>query len=218
MKNYDTIANTSGAFPSVVSLNASGPSATDGTPYIKQFIDDLWGASQALMDAASLSPDGVTESASASQRLQALRNVAGHPGEVVPWAGTLAVDPSASGVRLLLLDGSGILRSNYPELDAAVYVGDGNNGSAPAFYHADDAAGTIRNTAGNYLILADMRGLFLRGVPAAGGREIGDFEDSAIQDHYHETQEGLTGNLAYIENLQTGSGGIFRDIAQVTTT
>jgi len=218
MKDYSTIANTSGSFPDVVAVNASGPSATDGTPYIKQFVDDLWGAAQALMDAAFIAPNGVTEAAGASQRLEAIRRISGYPGEIIAWGGRLAIDPYSLGIRLLLLDGSGVLRSDFPELDSIVYVGDGNNGSAPAFYHADDEAGTIRNTAGNYLILADARGLFLRGVPSGGGREIGDFQDSSLQDHYHETQEGLTGNICYSENLTTGSGGVLRDIAQMTTT
>lgn len=72
MKDYSTIPNTSGSFPDVVSQNATGPGETDGTPYIKQVIDDLWGARQALMDYAGLTPNGSQETSSNSQFLQAI--------------------------------------------------------------------------------------------------------------------------------------------------
>lgn len=73
MKNYADIPNTSGAFPAVVSLNATGPGETDGTPITKTVVDDLWGARQAIMAAAGLTPDDVQETVSASQFLEALR-------------------------------------------------------------------------------------------------------------------------------------------------
>jgi hypothetical protein len=191
MKDYATIANTLGTFPNVTGKDASGGGAVDGTPYIRQFIDDLWGVSQALMDQAGLTPDGVTESATASQRMAAYRNILGHPGEVIAWMGD-AADPSASGIRLLPLTGQGILRTSYPLLDTATYVGDSDNPTASAFYHADDAAGTIRNTTGIYLILPDLRGYFLRGLDTSGTvdpqgatRDIGDTQDDDIEEHKH---------------------------------
>ena len=72
MKDYDTIPNTTGAFPVVVGINASGPGATDGTSVIKQFFDDIFGARQAVMDAAGLVPNAVDESAANSQFLEAI--------------------------------------------------------------------------------------------------------------------------------------------------
>lgn len=193
MKDYATIANTLGTFPNVTGKNASGGAATDGTPYIRQFIDDLWGFSQALMNDAGLTPDGVTESSTASQRMKAIRRVTGHPGEVIAWMGD-AADPSSSNIRLLPLNGQGVLRASYTLLDEATYVGDPDNPTAPAFYHADDAAGTIRNTTGAYLILPDLRGYFLRGLdtaaavdPEGASREIGDAQDQDIINHNHST-------------------------------
>jgi hypothetical protein len=204
VKDYATIANTLGSFPNVTGKDATGGGAVDGTPYIRQFIDDLWGFSQAMMNAAGLTPDGVTESASASQRLTAMRRIAGHPGEVVSWMG-VAADPSSVGVRLLPLNGQGILRANYPELDSAVYVGDPNNATAVAFYHADDAAGTIRNTTGAYLILPDLRGLFLRGLdpsatydPGGATREIGDVQSEDVMEHGHDQVSLSSGDIAPI--------------------
>jgi hypothetical protein len=72
MKAYSTIPNTTGAFPNTVADNASGPGETDGTPYIKQVIDDLWGARQDLMTEAKLTPDGNQEAVGTSQFLAAL--------------------------------------------------------------------------------------------------------------------------------------------------
>lgn len=187
MIDYSTIANTVGAFPNVVSQNATAPGATDGTPYLKSVIDDLWGARQALLDAAGMTPTGVTESATVSQQLEAIQKVAGYPGEVVAWMGN--ADPATFGVRMLPLTGQGILRASYPELDAAVYVGDPDNPTAEAFYHATDAGGTSRSTTGIYLILAETDSMFLRST--TGGRLPGEFEQYAIRRHGHDVYGDL---------------------------
>jgi hypothetical protein len=75
MKDFSTQPNTTGAFPDVVADNASGPGETDGTPYNKQFIDDMWGARQSLMDKAGLTPSGTQESVDVSQFLEALQEI-----------------------------------------------------------------------------------------------------------------------------------------------
>ena len=73
MIDYATIfTNFSGAFPNIVAVNASGGGATDGTEYIKAFIDDLWGENQAVMDFAGFTPNAAAEAAGASQRLDAI--------------------------------------------------------------------------------------------------------------------------------------------------
>lgn len=74
MKDYKTVfTNTDNVvFPDTAAVNASGGGATDGTEFVKLFIDDLWGAAQAIMDFAGYTPSGVDESATVSQRLQAL--------------------------------------------------------------------------------------------------------------------------------------------------
>ncbi len=73
MIDYAAIfSNFSGAFPNIVAVNASGGGATDGTEFIKAFIDDLWGVNQAVMDFAGFSPNAAAEAAGASQRLDAI--------------------------------------------------------------------------------------------------------------------------------------------------
>jgi hypothetical protein len=95
MKDYALIDNTIGAFPSVQAQNATGPGTTDGTPIIKEVIDDLWGARQALMTEAGLTPNGVTEASGASQvltaldaiiaaRLSSFRQVSAQSIEIIP--------------------------------------------------------------------------------------------------------------------------------------
>ena len=192
MKDYSTLAYTTGSYPNVVSNNTSGPGSTDGTAYNKQVIDDLWGARQAVMDYAGLTPNGTTESAGASQFLEAIKRICGYPGEVVAWHGNTN-DPSSVGVRLLPLNGQTVLRTNYPELDAATYVGDANNPGAPAYYHCDNADGTGKNPTGVYLTVPDLRGLTIRGLDLAAAkdpqgaiRKIGDWQKYAIIEHKHE--------------------------------
>lgn len=183
--------NTDGsAFPDNKSVNASGPSATDGTEFVKLMIDNyMFGPQQALINHAGLIPDGISEADGASQELEALQKSFGYPGEAVDWYGDL--DPAVIGMRVLLLEGQGILIANFQELATAVYVGDGNNATAPAFYKADDAAGTIRNIAGIYLILPDATDVY----PTFVGETIksGRIENNGAASILSENTTWLTG-------------------------
>ncbi len=60
-----TFVNTNGAaFPNTEGKNATGPSATDGTEFVKAMIDNyMFGPQQALIDYAGLTPDGFAEAA-----------------------------------------------------------------------------------------------------------------------------------------------------------
>lgn len=184
-------ANYLGAgFPDFTGKNATGAGATDGTEFIAAFIDNwAWGWSQALLSYEGISPNGVTEADGASQIVDAIQNIL-PPGMVVEW--NLNVDPATYGARYLLLNGQGILRANYPLLDANVYVGDGNNAAVAAaggaYYRADDAAGTTPNITGAYLILPESRGYTTRGLdlaasvdPLGASRYLGDNQLDAMQ-------------------------------------
>lgn len=189
--------NTDGvAFPDNASINATGPSTEDGTEFVKIMIDNyMFGPMQALLDHAGLTPDGVTEAAGTAQMIEVLQKGFGAPpGVVTEW--NLASDPGTTGHRSLLLQGQGILRVNYVDLDAAVYVGDGNNAAVAAgggaYYRADDAAGTVPNIVGVYLILPESRGVTVRGLdtaasidPDGASRFLGDLQIDAFQGHIH---------------------------------
>lgn len=200
---FAVFVNTNGIpFPGTLTINATGAGTGDGTEMVKLFGDDLWGARQALIDAAGLTPDSVTEAPGTSQLLDAIRKICGSPGEGVIWFKNS--DPAVTGDRVLLLNGQGILRANYPELDAAVYVGDPDNPTASAFYHADDAAGTIRNTTGIYLILPETRGYVLRGLdtaasvdPDGASRDLGSIQDFALQGHAHRVSSNDFTNVQH---------------------
>lgn len=186
-----SFTNTDGAaFPDTLGINATGAGAGDGTEFVKLMVDDEWGARQALMDAAGLTPDSVTEAIDTSQLLEAIRKICGSPGEGVIW--WKDDDPSVSGDRVLLLTGQTILIANYPELDAAVYVGDGDNPTASAFYRTSDTPGTVRDIAGPYLVLPDLRGYVLRGLdvaaaidPDGASRDMASIQLDAYQGHWH---------------------------------
>ena len=199
------------AFPDTLTVNASGPSATDGTELVKLFGDDLWGARQAVIDYAGLTPDGVTEAPGTSQLVEALQlGFGGSPGFVQEW--NLASDPATTGHRCLFLQGQGILRANFAALDDAVYVGDGNNAAVAAgggfYYRADNANGTSPDITGIYLILPDRRGVVARGLdvaasidPDGAARFLGDLQIDAGQGHFHSLTN--TPNISFYG----GSGG-----------
>ena len=188
--DYATSANTSGAFPDVVSNNVTAPGAGDGTPYTKAVIDDLWGFAQAVLTYGGLTPTGVTESSSNSQRLNALRDSLSPVGTIVGWHGNDS--PSVFGARLLELQGQGVLRTSYPDLDAACWVGGIDNHHAESYFRANDAAGAVRNPGGAYLILPDARGKVLRGIDTSGihdpdgsTRIFPDTQGFALEEHAH---------------------------------
>jgi len=157
--------NFTGAFPDVVSVNSTGPSTTDGTEFVKIMIDNyMFGPQQAILDYANLTPDSVPEAAGASQTIEAIqKGFAVGPGKYVLWG--LNDTPATTKDRVILLTNGatqGVLRATYGDLDSSCYVGDGNNATAPYFYHASDAAGTARLTTGAYLILPPGKQLYER--------------------------------------------------------
>lgn len=172
--------------------NATGAGATDGTEWIAAFIDNwAWGWTQELFTQAGITPDGTTEGVGNSQIIDALNRLYGPPGTIIEW--NINTDPATFGARYLLLNGQGILRANYPDLDANTYVGDGDNATAGAYFRADDAAGSTRNTSGAYLILPESRGYTVRGLDAAASvdpdgasRFVGDNQIDTFQGHWHE--------------------------------
>lgn len=229
---YPTQTNAPDAnYPYGSARNVSVPGDGTGTPWEEDIVNDLFGWQQQLLDAAGITPSGNPDKKGVSQYYNAMRLTGGYPGLIVPMA--INVDPATLGMRVLLLDGSGVLRSSYSDLDTAVYIGDSNNATAEGFFRADDAAGIVRNTAGNYLILGDFRGRFLRGIGSpdpSPSRLIGDLQGDAFQRHTHRLQKNDSNvNFHEIEftGLSKGSGrvvpslfeaGDTEDIAYAKTT
>ncbi len=190
-------------FPATQGVNSSGGQATDGTEFVANFINDWWGYAQALMEKTSQTPNGVIETFDNSQLFKAHQRFM-IPGVVIPVAWN--DDPLILGIRALFLSGQGVLRANYEDLDDIVYVGDADNATASSFYHADDVAGTIRNTTGAYLILPDLRGRVVRGLDLTGSvdpdgdsRDLGSGQDDAMQR--------ITGSLGFSRKGSATIGG-----------
>ena len=189
----DTFENYDGTFPDFEAVNVSAPGAGDGTEFIAALINDgIWGPWQALMSRATMTPNGVVESRSASQIIEAFKkSFAVGPGVgVTYWKNG---DPSVNGDRVLLLQGQLVLIASYTELVTACYVGDANNPTAPAFYKCD--SGGSRNTAGLYFKLPDTRAVSLKG---AGNQTIntrvksGPAFGAVEEDQMQRWQAGLT--------------------------
>jgi len=73
----DYLENITGTFPDVEAIDCSGPYETDGTELIavNLFNDCMFGWIQALMTDAGLTPNGVAETSSASQIVDAMRTL-----------------------------------------------------------------------------------------------------------------------------------------------
>lgn len=196
MINYlATFANTDGAaFPDTEAVNVSAPGAGDGTEFIAAMVNDIWGRSQAIMDYAGLTPDGVQEAPDTAQILDALCQGFGiGPGVgVIYWKNDT---PAVWGDRVLLLQGQEIAIADYALLFAAVYCGDGANPTAPAFY-ATNGAGvrTLPGGGATHFVLPDSRGLSLKNIGDAtisgrtktGPVNLGEMQEDQMQGHRHE--------------------------------
>lgn len=194
MIDYKANFQTDGTnFPGTQAINVSTPGAGDGTEFKALMPNDQWGARQAIMNYAGLTPNAVSESYTNSQFLTALTRSLSPAGTV--FLSHTQQDPATLGYRFLPLEGQGILRANYADLDAAVYVGNTRNPTAEYYYRADDAGGVTRNITGAYLILADMRGVFVRGDDPTAvidpdgvtrGANFPNFQNYSMQTHLHE--------------------------------
>lgn len=70
---YAYITGASASYPWGSFKNASAPGALDGTPFEKQWANDVYGFLQALLSKAGLVPSGAPDTAEASQYLQAIQ-------------------------------------------------------------------------------------------------------------------------------------------------
>jgi hypothetical protein len=198
--------NNSGTFPTTTAVNASGPTAQDGTEYIKDVIDHIWGKDQAIMDAAGLTPDGVTESSAASQILEAIKIIAAPPvGTVFSYGAT--AEPTgyilANGQTMGQI-GSGATKEGdlYRDLYDLYWNEVKNNA---ALYTTSSALTSDANTDWlNNITIAvpDYRAVvpMMKGTQTINTRtkgrltNLGEIQEDVFQNHYH--------------NLNVATGGV----------
>ena len=202
------LVNYSGIFPNTTAINATSAGATNGTPLMAAWVNDLWAFEQTLLYWAGMTPSGVAEASPASataalgnaqQKLQALQMAFGAPGEIVfdviaPGTGTYGTQAMAWGAsaggpptryqyrRVIACAGQTVAIASYPDLAAAIYCGDANNASATHCYKSTDSGGVTHSTAGTYITLPDFRGVVPRGKDTGG-----------VHDPLGNTRGGFTG-------------------------
>jgi len=138
--------------------------------------------------AAAYLPLTQKGAASGVAALDANTRLDGAQGGVI--AGTLAFyAQSTAPAGWLKANGAAVLIASYPVLAAAIYCGDGLNGTALFGFKCTNPADPTasRSTAGTYIVLPDMRGEFCRGWDDArgidSGRTFGTAQADAFQGH-----------------------------------
>lgn len=87
----------------------------------------------------------------------------------------------------LIAAGQAVPRAAYPDLDAALYAGDTSNAFAPAWYRCTNSGNPegSRSVEGDYIVLPDYRGEFLRGCDLGRGvdsdRVLGSWQTGSVQ-------------------------------------
>jgi len=190
MKAYvTTSANVTGVFPFTVAKNSSTGVATDGTPIVADYTNDLWPVMQGLMDRCGMTPSGTVEAyvqvgsgsavgvgaltgVASAQHLLSLGYNYGAPGEIV-FDFIQGVNALPATRRVLALTGQIVDGFLYPDLWYNCWCGSAANATAVWFftsstqasYAAAQAARTTTGltvngvTGGRYLVLPDLRGL-----------------------------------------------------------
>lgn len=198
-----------GDWPDTVAKNASGASASDGTPFTASLIDMFMGWQKRIMVLANLTPNGSADTKSASQIVDAIRRVGPYPG-LPMWS---ALNSAALALtRLLPMAGQTVAIADYPDLVANTYCGDADNPTAEGFYKIN-SDGTTRNTAGTHFKIPDARGLFLRAIgtnqartmadgstPYAGQSKISKFMADMMFGHRHLVYAGQNAISAMSNN------------------
>ena len=121
-------------------------------------------------------------------------------------------------VGWLKANGAAIFRLDYAALDAAIYVGDALNATATAGYRCTDPANPdgTRSIAGDYLVLPDLRAEIVRGLDDGrgvdSGRELGSWQDGALQLHSHKvdppsTRSNTDTHNHYLDKGRSGGWG-----------
>lgn len=216
MLDFSGFDNTAGSFPNVEATDSSGPTLRDGTPINANLINDIWGAFQAILNAAGTTPSDGVETSTASDLLDSIRKLCGVAGEIVFHA-----SPSDSiTANILPLKGQVITISAYQALVDATYIGDTNNPSGfyTSFFKCSDTGGTTRNTAGPYFKLPDCRGYFPRALAGAttGIDAYRDYYTTLLGKDYRNMAGSTTYNSPgqHVHDIESASGDWIKEDLQ----
>jgi hypothetical protein len=221
MITLNGVGNIVGTWPDATAVD--DPVAGVGTNLEASWLTDLFGIFQAMLYQAGMVPSGSQESKTVSQFINAMSTMFATPGELVP----LLTSTIPKGARLLKLEGQTVSIVTYPGL-LNIWCQNQtpalSNATAPAFYRVDGVG--ARDAAGNFMVLADARGAFLRGYdvtatrdPDGTNRKFGDTQAQSIRQHSHDnlietltssTLKYTTGggaNMTLDLSASTGGGG-----------
>lgn len=180
---------TGGPWPAFTATDDPTPGV--GTNLEASWVGDLFGFFQAIMaQTGPTVPDGSAEKYDASQLFDGLLNALYPPCCYFP----LATDTIPAGARLLKCSGNVSTRSKwlvtYPRLIAG-WCGAPTNATASAWYRVDFMG--VRDVAGEYIVIPNMDGLFIRGAdvgnaydPSGSVRTYGDVQTDAMESHTHD--------------------------------
>lgn len=90
----------------------------------------------------------------------------GGSNDTLPIGSVVYFAANTAPVGYMECDGRAVLRSTYPDLDAAIYCGNNNNSNNDITFGYRCTLSTkpyIRSLNGSYIVLPDLRGEFIRG-------------------------------------------------------
>ena len=183
MKAYVTTSGqVTGVFPATVAKNSSTGAATDGTPILADYTNDMWPVMQGLMDRCAMTPSGSVEAyvavgsgslvgvgaltgVATAQHLLSLAYNYGAPGEIV-FDFVQGVNALPATRRVMALQGQNIDGFLYPDLWYNTWCGAAANAAAVYFFTSSSSSATYATASA----ARSTTGLTVNGV--TGGRYL----------------------------------------------
>jgi hypothetical protein len=232
MKKFENShVNASGVYPDAVPVDASGPSATDGTEYVALGIGEKWGWMQALLNETGIAPSGNTELSGPgnSDIVKALKTLIGgrkiQPVDVSLAANamTITLSPTYLDFRSATL-GSGVINNRLVETAITLVISSGSTLGTVSGQQsriavlAIDNAGTVELAAVNLAGGNNLDETDLISTVAEGGAGAADsnnvFYSTTLRSNvpykvvgYIESTQATAGAWATAPSTIQGCGG-----------
>lgn len=122
---------------------------------------------------------------------------------LVPTGGMIMWTKSTVPTGFVEANGAALPIASYQDLANAMYVGDANNATAPAWYKCTNPSNPSgsRSTSGSYIVVPDYRGEFIRGWDHGRGvdpgRALGSSQSDQNKAHNHGGGVGSAGQHSH---------------------
>lgn len=214
---YTYIVGATSAYPWGSFKNATGSGTLDGTPFEKQWANDVYGFLQRLLAVSGTTPSGVPDTAETSQYFDAMLNIVSPIGRpqfclyTTPDPGWLELDGKTIGNAT----SNATARANADT--QALFIKLWGNSTTVLYTSAGVVTAKGANAAADFaankqLKLVDTRGRYPKGWDHGAGVDPAPVAVGGTQE---DAQQNITGSFTVDDMMMAGVAGAFYDAGAV---